>query len=240
MTTEDDEFLKAYNQKRPSGPKLSEDDFEKLMEVYEEEALLQAPFASVDGTIIQFQALQSAVKQEINEKVQVFAKDVYEHWRNRRQQAGNNTLQPSLKAEKDQVRDDGDPYVCFRRRDGRITRKTRGRDLQSVDKLKKLRREIEEGRALIAMALQRELVKKDMLLADRTIFQMRAEVKRNKIKLGIKTDDEDLINQKVCQTVVVPSGNADSQAATEEKAANGVFFSNPTSTWASYTLTWTL
>lgn len=196
MTTEDDEFLKAYNQKRPNGSKLSEDDFEKIMDVLEDEAAIQAPYASVDGTVIQFQALQSAIKQEIDEKVQPFARDVYEHWRNRRQETGNSHLQPTLKAEKDQVKDDGDPYVCFRRRDGRVTRKTRGRDSQSVDKLKRLRRELEDGRTLIAMALQREQTKREMLMADKTIFQMRAEVKRNKIKLGIKTDDEDLINQK--------------------------------------------
>lgn len=196
MTTEDDIFLKAYNQKRPNTSKLSEEDFEKLMDLYEEEALLQAPYASVDGTVIQFDAFQPSVKQQLDQKIQVFAQDVYEHWRNRRQESGNNALQPSLKMEKDIARDDGDPYVCFRRRDGRVTRKTRGRDVQSVDKLKKLRKEIEEGRILIAMALQREQVKRELLIADQSIFQMRAEVKRNKIKLGIKTDDEDLINQK--------------------------------------------
>jgi enhancer of polycomb-like protein len=185
---------------------LSEDDFERLMDVYEEEALIQAPYASVDGTVILFQAFLPAVKQQFDEKVQGFAKDVYDHWRNQRQESGNNPLQPNLKIEKDQIRDDGDPYVCFRRRDGRITRKTRGRDSQSVDKLKKLRKEIEDGRLLIAMALQREHTKREMLIADRNIFQMRAEVKRNKIKLGIKTDDEDLINQKVCKPLLLRKG----------------------------------
>jgi enhancer of polycomb-like protein len=75
-----------------------------------------------------------------------------------------------------------------------------------VDKLKKLRKEIEDGRLLIAMALQREHTKREMLIADRNIFQMRAEVKRNKIKLGIKTDDEDLINQKVCKPLLLRKG----------------------------------
>src|ERR1700710_2843123 len=36
MTTEDDAFLNTYNQKKPAGAKCSEDDFEKIMEIFEE------------------------------------------------------------------------------------------------------------------------------------------------------------------------------------------------------------
>lgn len=47
------------------------------------------------------------------------------------------------------------------------------------------------------MALQRELTKRELLKCDRSIFEQRAKVKDTKVKLGIKTDDEDLINQRV-------------------------------------------
>jgi len=196
MTTEDDVFLKAYNQKKPAGSKCSEDDFERIMEIYEETADVQAPFAAVDGTVIPFETMKLALKQQVDDKILVFAKDIYDHWRTRRQESGNHPLQPTLKFEKNQEKDDGDPYVCFRRRDVRQTRKTRARDVQSTDKLKKLRKELEEGRQLIAMAYQRELTKRELLNVDRNIFEQRAKVKEAKVRLGIKTDDEDLINQR--------------------------------------------
>lgn len=204
MTTEDDAFLKAYNQKRPLSAKCSEDDFERIMEVFEETADLQAPFAAVDNTVIPFETMKLSLKEQVEEKLQGFAKDIYEFWKIRRQGTGNNPLQPSLKFETHQDNDDGDPYVCFRRREVRQTRKTRARDVQSTDKLKKLRKELEEGRNLIALAYSRELTKRDLLQVDRSIFEQRAKVKDVKVKLGIKTDDEDLINQKVCKS---PAGN---------------------------------
>jgi hypothetical protein len=47
------------------------------------------------------------------------------------------------------------------------------------------------------MVKQREMIRKEVLNIDRTLFQQRAEVKETKRKLGIKGDDEDLVNQKV-------------------------------------------
>ena len=95
-----------------------------------------------------------------------------------------------------------DPYVCFRRREVRQTRKTRARDVQSADKLKRLRKELEEGRLLILASHNRELLKAEMLKTDKCIFEQRSLLKDMKIRLGIKTDDEDLINQKVsCEFV---------------------------------------
>jgi enhancer of polycomb-like protein len=217
MTTEDDVFLKAYNQKRPVGSKCSEDDFERIMEVYEETADIQAPFAAVDGTVIPYETMISALKQQVDDKTQVFARDIYDHWRTRRQDSGNHPLQPTLKFEKNQEKDDGDPYVCFRRRDIRQTRKTRQRDMQSTDKLKRLRKELEDGRLLIAMALQRELNKRELLKVDRNIFEQRAKVKEAKVRLGIKTDDEDLINQRVCENGTHNSITADFQQPQKRK-----------------------
>lgn len=93
--------------------------------------------------------------------------------------------------------DDSDPYVCFRRRELRQARKTRGRDAQSSEKLKRLRKELEDARHLLSLVRQREASRKDMLITERQLFVQRAEVKEMKRKLGIKDDDEDLINQKV-------------------------------------------
>jgi enhancer of polycomb-like protein len=218
MTTEDDIFLKSYNQKKPASSRCSEDDFEKVMEIFEETADVQAPFAAVDGTLISFETMKIALKQQqVDEKTIGFAKDIYEHWKTCRQDSGNHPIQPSLKFEKNQEKDDGDPYVCFRRRDVRQTRKTRARDVQSTEKLKRLRKELEEGRHLIAMAYQREVTKRELLNVDRSIFEQRAKVKEAKVRLGIKTDDEDLINQKVCNTLIVREIIANKQQPQKRK-----------------------
>lgn len=198
MTTDDDVFLKAYNQKKPPSAQCSEDDFEKIMEAFETTADRQTPFAAVDNTVAGFEMMEFALKQEVDKKAQAFAKDIYDYWKTRRQCSSNRPLQPTLKFELHQDSDDGDPYVCFRRRDVRQTRKTRARDIQVTDKLRKLRKELEEGRQLVVMSLQREHAKRDLLAIDRSIFEQRGKVKEIRQRLGIKVDDEVLINQKVC------------------------------------------
>lgn len=197
MTEDDDVFLKSYNQKRPASAQLSEDDFERVMEVFEDTAYIKTPFAAVDQTIVPYDDMVAGLQQLDTAKVMPHAKELYEYWKSRRQALSNRPLQPLLKFEKHQDSDEMDPYVCFRRREVRLTRKTRARDVQSADKLKRLRRELEDGRQLIIASCERELLKKEMLHIDRLIFEQRAQLKEAKIRLGIKTDDEDLINQKV-------------------------------------------
>ncbi|KAL1878082.1 hypothetical protein VTK73DRAFT_8133 [Phialemonium thermophilum] len=196
MTEEDDAFLKSYNEKKDSAHQLSEDDFERIMDVFEETAYIKTPFASVDQTIVQYDEMLPGLQQLDTSKVMPHAKDIFEYWKTRRQAVGNRALHPTLKFETHQESDEMDPYVCFRRREVRQTRKTRARDAQSADKLKRLRRELEDGRQLIISSYQRELMKKEMLMTDRLIFEQRAQLKELKVRLGIKTDDEDLVNQK--------------------------------------------
>jgi enhancer of polycomb-like protein len=202
MTEDDDAFLKSYNQKLgAASAQLSEDDFERLMEVFEETAYIKAPFASIDQTIVPFDDMIAGLQQLGTAKVMPHAKELYEYWKSRRQALSNRPLHPTLKFETHQESDDLDPYICFRRREVRQTRKTRARDVQSAEKLKRLRRELEDGRQLIIASYERELLKKEMLNADRIIFEQRAALKEAKIRMGIKTDDEDLINQKVSTPV---------------------------------------
>lgn len=199
MSTEDDVFLTEYNQKKSGEAKCSEDDFEMIMYIFEETAELQSPYASVDQTIIPFETIRQPLKQQVDEKLHAFAKDFYEFWKKRRQESSNHALQPSLKFETHQDNDDGDPYVCFRRREVRQTRKTRARDVQSTEKLRRLRKELEEGRNIVKLVLKREVAKRELMKTEKDIFEARAELKSIKRKTGIKTDDDELlINQKVC------------------------------------------
>jgi enhancer of polycomb-like protein len=80
----------------------------------------------------------------------------------------------------------------------RAIRKTRGRDAQSSEKLRKLRRELELGREGLSKVKRREITKKETLAMDKQIFELRLLLKEEKRKHGIKDDDEELlVNQKV-------------------------------------------
>lgn len=201
MSTEDEKFLTVYNQKK--SVQCSEDEFERIMEIFGEVSEIQAPHASVDGFVVTFDDMNLSLKQQLDEKTLIFAKDIYEHWKARRQESNRYFLQPTLKFEKNQEKDDGDPYVCFRRRDARQTRKTRARDSQSTEKLRKLRKELEDGRKLLDMTYQREILKRDLLLVERGVFEKRLKFKETKVKLGIQGDDQDLINERVRDHLIV-------------------------------------
>lgn len=198
MTTEDNEFLKSYNSSAPAAGPLNEDDFERIMEVFEDTATEQTPFASVDNTVVGYDMMVPGLNQLGSTSILQHAKQIYEYWKSKRQEEGNKPLHPTIKFETHQETDDTDPYVCFRRREVRQTRKTRSRDTKIAETLKRFRRELEDGRQLVLMAYEREMMKRDLLQMDRAIFEERARLKQIKIKLGIKGDDEDLVNQKVC------------------------------------------
>ncbi|KFA75457.1 hypothetical protein S40288_01200 [Stachybotrys chartarum IBT 40288] len=196
MTVEDNQFLKSYNSSPPAAGVLSEDAFERIMEVFEDTATEQTPFASVDNTVLGYDMMVQALNQLGSPVILQHAKPVYEYWKARRQDGGNKPLHPMLKFETHQDSDDTDPYVCFRRREARQTRKTRARDNKVAEALKKLRRELEDGRQLVLLSYEREMMKRELLLMDRAIFEERARLKRIKTRLGIKAEDEDLVNQK--------------------------------------------
>ncbi|KAJ5504822.1 hypothetical protein N7463_007696 [Penicillium fimorum] len=198
MTEEDDVFLKIMNQKRdPSAGRCTEDIFEEVMNFFEETAQIKQPYASIDNPpVLSFAEMQDMMDATLEDPMKIFAEEIYEHWKSRRMAVQNNALVPQLKFETGQDTDDSDPFVCFRRREVRQIRKTRGRDAQSAEKLRRLRKELEDARELVALVRQREIARREMLSVERQIFKQRCEVKEMKRKLNIKDDDEDLINQK--------------------------------------------
>ncbi|KKZ61281.1 enhancer-polycomb-like protein [[Emmonsia] crescens] len=197
LVEEDDVALKIMNQKKDASTQCTEDQFEEVMSFFEETAQTKQPFASVDSPpVLSYSEMENSFDGLVDENARRFARDIYEHWKSRRTKSGNRPLQTGLKFETGQDTDDGDPYVCFRRREVRQIRKTRGRDAQSAEKLRRLRKELEEARELVAMVRQRELARKELLIAERQVFVQRAEVKEMKRKLGIKDDDDDLVNQR--------------------------------------------
>ena len=198
MTSEDMLFLKEMNQKKGKTIQCNEDEFEEVMNFFEETAQTKQPYAAVDNPpVLSYEEIETEFDETISESSRRFAKDIYEYWKNQRLLTNNRGLMPTLKFETNLETDDSDPYVCFRRREVRQVRKTRGRDAQVTEKLKKLRKELEEARYLMSRVKVREVMGREQLAIDRQIFEQRAAVKEVKRKLSIKGDDEDLINQKV-------------------------------------------
>ncbi|KAF2733544.1 hypothetical protein EJ04DRAFT_513182 [Polyplosphaeria fusca] len=198
MTSDDVAFLKGYNHKKGKSVQCSEDEFEEVMNFLEETSTTKQPYATVDNApVLPYEDMEAEFDETIREHSRRFAKPIYEHWKNQRLLIGNRSLIPALKFETNLETDDADPYVCFRRREVRQVRKTRGRDAQVTEKLKKLRKELEEGRYLMAQVKRREVLIRDQLAQDKLIFQQRSELKEIKRKLSIKGDDEELlINQR--------------------------------------------
>lgn len=202
ITEADDEFLKAFNQKRPKAQQCSEDLFEEVMNFFENTSQAKQPFAAVDNPpVISYEEMETAFDDDdLNDEARNFAKAIYEHWKDQRLKRGNKPLLPRLKFETGQDTDDTDPYVCFRRREVRQTRKTRGRDAQVTDKLRTLRQELESARMLVAKVKERENLRREQLRLDKQIFEQRSAVRRHKQEHSMEGGDEDLINQKVKDT----------------------------------------
>lgn len=200
MDEDDQSFLKSMNKKKNASTQCSEDEFEEVMNCFEETAQVKQPYAAVDSPpVLSYDEIESSMDDYLDDHARPFTREIYEHWKTRRLEAGNKSLIIGLKFETGADTDDADPYVCFRRREVRQIRKTRGRDAHSAEKLKKLRKELEESREIMAMIRQREITKREQLAVERQLFEQRANLRQVKLNLPdqFKEGDEDiLINQK--------------------------------------------
>ncbi|ERF69045.1 hypothetical protein EPUS_08395 [Endocarpon pusillum Z07020] len=203
MDEADEIALQKINLHLPSELKpCTEDQFEEVMGFFEETVHTKQPYASVDNApVLPLEEFEEQFEESVAPTVRRLAKFIYDHWKSRRLDSANHNLQPSLKDT-----DDADPYVCFRRREIRQIRKTRHRDAQSAEKLRRLRKELEDARHIMAMVKQREIMRSEVLSIDKLLFKQRSDVKETKRKLGIKGDDEDLINQKPKKKIVDSPG----------------------------------
>lgn len=207
MSDEDYEILARLNDgkdvdgqvRKDKLSQCSEDVFEEVMNFFEETNARIQPFANVDNApIISLEEMERSVDGEdgISAEAQRWLRLIYRHWVLTK---GSRPLMPTIKVrvlDTGNEADDADPYVCFRRREVRQTRKTRGRDAQVVEKLKKLRLELESARQLVHMVVQRERVNQESLEINRKVFEQRRqlkEVKFTKNIVGSKGDDEELL-----------------------------------------------
>ncbi|SMR57022.1 unnamed protein product [Zymoseptoria tritici ST99CH_1E4] len=206
MNEEDEAFLSQLNDgKDVNGQPLkeksnqcSEDVFEEVIESFEETSQRLQPFANVDANvpILTLDEIEQARETPLTPEAQRFQRPIYQYWAVRKR---NRALMPTIKVrvlDTTSEADDADPYVCFRRREVRQTRKTRGRDAQVVEKLKKLRIELEQARQLVDLVRSREELNKQNLEISRKVFEERRKLKEVKVTkniVGEKGEDEELL-----------------------------------------------
>ncbi|RCH80253.1 Enhancer of polycomb-like protein 1, partial [Rhizopus azygosporus] len=192
MDEEDDAFLQSYNKQYPGEP-LSEDTFESIMNECESITNQNWPHLYLDPE-------QTPDFKTFKEHVPDYSKlnscpslpVVFEHWRKRRLERRGKSIVPQLKLE-ETVKNELDPYICFRRRETKPVRKTRRTDQQSLERLRKLRSEMEMARNLLEMVLRREKIRKESLVLEHAVFDKKILLQDYQRKLGIK-EDEDLIH----------------------------------------------
>ncbi|KAG2229822.1 hypothetical protein INT48_008266 [Thamnidium elegans] len=191
MDEEDEEYLASYNKKYP-GELLSEDMFEKIMWECESTTNKQWPHLYLDAT--QIPDYDTFIEQVPDySKLKSFPNfpSIYQHWFTRRQQRQGKSIIPQLKFE-ETLKNEADPYVCFRRRETKPIRKTRRTDQHSLERLRKLRSEMEMSRNLLEMVLRREKIRKEGLVLEHTVFEKKRTLLEYQRTLGIK-EDEDLL-----------------------------------------------
>lgn len=121
------------------------------------------------------------------------ARNIYPHWKQRREVRKGRSIFPSLNYDES---NDGDPYVCFRRRDIRATRKTRRTDNYSVEKFQKLQYELQAANQLVSMVMQRERQKQASFKVEKELLEAKwklFETKRKWPALGMTREEEELI-----------------------------------------------
>ncbi|TGZ82688.1 hypothetical protein EX30DRAFT_384020 [Ascodesmis nigricans] len=206
MSGVDDKFLAELNSSRPGLPPIKEDEFETIIDAYEAAIQVKQPFLATEpSSISSYEDLEEYLDDALNPELKPIAKLVYGHWKAQKLLRGGRSIIPSLKFEQGNEKDDGDPYVCFRRREVRNTRKTRRTDTTSTDKLKRLRQELEIARGLVKDVWQRETMRKATFELERNIFEKRRAVVDLKRKYQIKDTDEDLINKRTRPEQTAPT-----------------------------------
>lgn len=97
MDDEDDIFLKSLN-KKDASTMCSEDQFEEIMNFYEETAQTKQPYAAVDNSpVLTYEEIEDAFDESLDAPAKPFCKEIYEHWKSRRLKTGNRPLTINLK-----------------------------------------------------------------------------------------------------------------------------------------------
>ncbi|SCV67942.1 BQ2448_63 [Microbotryum intermedium] len=171
---------------------ISEDDFERVMELLEQLADQKAPMAHVDPTFLPSVADMELHISESTEYAQLepLARPIYPHWKHRRLARNGKAIIPQLDYDES---NENNPYVCFRRRELKSSRKTRRSDAQNIERLTRLRNDLFAAHALMLKVRERERLKLEAIELERKVFEVRVEARELKRRLGEADGDEELL-----------------------------------------------
>ncbi|KDN51327.1 hypothetical protein K437DRAFT_55963 [Tilletiaria anomala UBC 951] len=124
-----------------------------------------------------------------------FAPIIYPWWEIRKKDREGKPITPLLNFDET---NDNDPYVCFRRREVKTMRKTRKTDALHIEKLVRLRSELESATRLLELVAQRERTKWALLGQDRNCWIVGRDLLDLKRSWGIigpqhGTEDDELV-----------------------------------------------
>ncbi|CAE6426597.1 unnamed protein product [Rhizoctonia solani] len=124
---------------------------------------------------------------------------IYPHWRERRLERDGRRIIPQINSDET---NEGDPYVCFRRRDAKPVRKTRRSDTGSMDRMQSLFNNVRQLQHIAQSVVRREQLKHTRTLEEKQIMNCRmnlAEVKRKfpTTPFGSRDDDDVLVDKIV-------------------------------------------
>ncbi|KAM0792558.1 hypothetical protein ACM66B_005223 [Microbotryomycetes sp. NB124-2] len=209
MDEDDEDWLEAYNRSVAKshgkaspgeggatgfGP-ISEDDFERVMEMLEKTSDKKAPMAHVDlnslPTVSDMEdAFDDPLADESLQPLKPFIPVIYPHWKQRRTKRKGKSIIPQLDFDES---NENNPYVCFRRREIKSSRKTRRSDQQNLERLLRLRNDLFAAHELMVKTRDRERLKLESLRHERQVFEARVEMRELKRKLNEADGDEDLL-----------------------------------------------
>lgn len=178
--------------------RLGEDDFEAIMDHFEKTTEETVPGLHLDTSRLpsladfelSFDSL--SISQRLP-SVKIFAKFVYSHWKERRLKRGGKPIMPAIDFDET---NENNPYVCFRRREIKMVRKTRRTDAQNMDRLIRLRNDLYKAQELLNTVLSRERIKREAVELEKAIFEGRCLIREMKRNLNEAEGDEELLVSK--------------------------------------------
>ncbi|OZJ02356.1 hypothetical protein BZG36_04472 [Bifiguratus adelaidae] len=186
MDEVDEKWLTTFNQKQAhnKSTRLSENDFERLMSQFEQIADERVPFLHMDPSDIPSHTELLCDFPKDFTPLLPFAEHIYTHWKHRRITRAGRPINPTLKLD-ETARNESDPYVCFRRRETKPIRKTRRSDQLTVERLSRLRKDLQTALSLVHMVVKRERARKECLQNEVVLFQKRLQLYEMQKSLGI-------------------------------------------------------
>ncbi|KIM33675.1 hypothetical protein M408DRAFT_14308 [Serendipita vermifera MAFF 305830] len=168
---------------------IEEDWFEFCMGLFEKFSLEHYPFLHLDNSIPPFPSFEPLLSQPYTPALFAtslvpdglpdpsdlirMAKAIHPHWAERKQERRGRTIMPDVNLDES---DEGNVYVCFRRREVKPIRKTRRMETTSIDKMTRLSNEFQSALQLANTAIEREEVKRNMFAEEHGIWSLRSRM----------------------------------------------------------------